>query len=60
MIEKCIFDEKKPICAKCKIHCYKAEMRQEIKKVMRYSGSKMLIKHPILALYHFIDSRKHN
>ncbi|MFA6807949.1 MAG: nitrous oxide-stimulated promoter family protein [Eubacteriales bacterium] len=57
-IEKCIFGENKPVCSKCKINCYKPDMREAIKKVMRFSGPKMLFKHPILTLYHLIDSKK--
>ncbi|WP_081580526.1 MULTISPECIES: nitrous oxide-stimulated promoter family protein [unclassified Dehalobacter] len=59
-IEQCMFGENKPVCARCKIHCYKLEMRVEIKKVMRYSGPRMLFKHPILTLYHIIDSKRSN
>jgi len=28
----------KPQCKHCKVHCYKPEMRQKIKEVMKYSG----------------------
>jgi hypothetical protein len=31
-------------------------MRERIKQVMRYSGPKMTFRHPILALFHVIDS----
>ncbi|NLM21635.1 MAG: nitrous oxide-stimulated promoter family protein [Peptococcaceae bacterium] len=55
-IEKCIHGKDKPVCAKCKIHCYRPQMREEIKKVMRYAGPKMIFKHPILAIYHLLDS----
>lgn len=57
-IEKCVHGENKPVCAKCPIHCYRPEMREEIKKVMRYAGPRMLYKHPVLAFYHLLDSRK--
>jgi len=57
-IEECILGENKSICARCKIHCYKTDMREAIKKVMRYSGPKMMIKHPLLTVYHIIDSRR--
>lgn len=51
-LEKCPFQENKPTCAKCKIHCYKTSMRIKIRNVMRHSGPRMLFKHPILALHH--------
>ncbi|MDW7650655.1 MAG: nitrous oxide-stimulated promoter family protein [Bacillota bacterium] len=49
-IEKCPFGEKKPVCAKCTVHCYKAEMREEIRRVMRYAGPRMLYEKPLLTL----------
>ena len=35
--DKCPLDPK-PACKKCEIHCYKPEMRERIKKVMKFSG----------------------
>lgn len=54
--EKCPFMEKKTFCANCKVHCYKPEMREKIRKVMRYSGPRMLFYHPILAIWHLVCS----
>jgi hypothetical protein len=59
-IEKCPFGERKPICAKCKVHCYKADRREEIKKVMRFAGPKMIYKHPVYALMHLYDKYSRN
>jgi hypothetical protein len=58
-IDKCPFRENKPACAKCAIHCYKPEMRQKVREVMRYSGPRMLWTHPILSLMHYMDEMKH-
>jgi hypothetical protein len=33
-------------------------MREKVKEVMRYSGPRMLLHHPILALRHVFDGRK--
>jgi hypothetical protein len=55
-LTKCPFQKNKPTCANCLIHCYNDYMRSEIKAVMRYSGPRMLFKHPVLALSHIIDS----
>ena len=54
----CPFDESKPTCGKCAIHCYKKDMQAKAKQIMRYSGPKMIWQHPILAFYHLLDSRK--
>lgn len=51
----CKFGNKKPVCGKCKIHCYKPSMREKIKKVMRYSGPRMIIKHPVVLAMHAMD-----
>lgn len=55
-IEGCKFGEKKPVCARCGVHCYKKEMRAQIVRVMRYSGPRMLVKHPFLTIRHVMDS----
>jgi hypothetical protein len=57
-LEKCPFREDKPTCAKCPVHCYKSEMREKIRKVMRYSGPRMILRHPIWAILHIMDGRR--
>ena len=59
-IDKCIFGENKPVCAECKVHCYKKDMREKVRQVMRYSGPRMLYHHPFLAIIHLVDKKKHN
>ena len=53
---KCPWGDNKPFCANCTIHCYKPEMREKIRKVMRYSGPRMIFSHPILAMSHVIET----
>ena len=55
-LDRCPFGEEKTTCAKCPIHCYKPAMRDRVKEVMRYAGPRMLLRHPILALRHQLDS----
>lgn len=55
-LEKCPFQGNKTTCADCPIHCYHPSMREEIRAVMRYAGPRMLIRHPLLAMHHIIDS----
>jgi len=57
-IECCPYGEDKPTCAKCPIHCYKPERREQIRGVMRYSGPRMLLHRPILTLGHMLEGRK--
>lgn len=56
--DKCPFMETKTFCSNCKVHCYKPEMREKIREVMRFSGPRMLFYHPIMAIKHVIESRK--
>ena len=55
---KCPWGDKKPFCSNCKIHCYKPEMRERIKNVMRFSGSRMILYHPVIAVKHLIETKR--
>ena len=55
---KCQFGEDKPTCGKCRTHCYKPQMKVEIRKVMQFSGPIMVYSHPILALRHLRAKQK--
>jgi hypothetical protein len=54
-LEECPFGEGKTTCARCPVHCYRLEMRQKIRAVMRYSGPRMIYRHPIMAIQHLMD-----
>jgi len=54
----CPFQQEKPTCGNCSIHCYKKDMRDTIKAVMRYAGPRMSYRHPVMALRHLLDSRR--
>jgi len=56
-LDCCTFRNDKPVCSKCPIHCYKPEMREKIKTVMRYSGPRMIFQHPVLAFYHTMHGK---
>lgn len=56
-LERCVFGEAKPTCAKCTVHCYKAAMREQIRQVMTWAGPRMVWRHPALAVRHVIDRR---
>ena len=51
----CKFGADKPACSSCPVHCYKPSRREEIRKVMRYSGPRIIFIHPYLAITHMID-----
>ena len=56
--EKCPFMETKTFCSNCRVHCYRPEMREKIREVMRYAGPRMLFHHTSLALRHAAESKK--
>lgn len=55
--DKCPFMESKTFCSNCRVHCYQPDMREKIRRVMRYSGPRMIRTHPILAVRHLIESK---
>jgi len=56
-IIRCPYQEKKPTCANCPIHCYQKTRREQMRAMMRHAGPKMMLRHPILALRHLVDGR---
>lgn len=54
-LERCRFGARKPTCANCPTHCYKRDRLEQVKVVMRYSGPRILLKHPLLSLHHWLD-----
>lgn len=54
----CPFGEDKPTCAHCPIHCYRPKYREEMREVMRFSGPRMLPRHPLLAIFHLLHGYK--
>ena len=59
-IDKCPFGTEKPVCNRCTVHCYKPEMREKAKEIMRYAGPRMLKRHPLLAIRHLVRSRRYS
>lgn len=55
----CRFGAKKPVCSACTVHCYRPDMRERVRLVMRWAGPKMVYTHPSYALLHAIDSLTH-
>ncbi len=56
-LDKCPFGENKGACSMCRVHCYKPDMRKHVTEVMRYSGPRMLRRHPLLAIDHLLKSK---
>ena len=56
--DRCPFMETKTFCSNCHVHCYKPEMREKIRAVMRFSGPRMILYHPLLAVRHVMETKK--
>ena len=54
-LQKCPYGDDKPICAKCPVHCYKPEPREQARVIMRYAGPRMPWRHPLRSLTHLFD-----
>lgn len=59
-IAKCPFGINKPVCNRCTVHCYKPEMREKVREVMRYAGPRMILHHPVLAIRHLIREKRYS
>lgn len=57
--DHCPYIETKKFCSGCKTHCYKGDMREKIREVMRYSGPRMIIYCPGELIRHKIFEHKH-
>ncbi len=58
-IDKCRYKETKTFCSFCKTPCYKPNMKEQIKTVMKYSGPRLIFKKPILVFNHVHETIKH-
>lgn len=57
-LDVCRFGEEKPTCKQCPVHCYRPDYKEQMKQVMRYSGPRMLLYHPMLAIKHLLKENK--
>lgn len=56
--DHCPFMENKTFCSNCKVHCYKPDMREKIREVMRFSGPRMMLYHPVMAVKHLVSTKQ--
>ncbi|HJE38150.1 MAG TPA: nitrous oxide-stimulated promoter family protein [Candidatus Amulumruptor caecigallinarius] len=57
-LDRCPHGEGKPSCRRCTIHCYSPSMRRLMQEVMRWSGPRMVWRHPLMALRHLWDDTR--
>lgn len=56
-LDRCPYGAGKPSCRECPVHCYRRGEREAVRDVMRFSGPKMIFRHPVLAIVHFWKDR---
>ncbi|MCK5248396.1 MAG: nitrous oxide-stimulated promoter family protein [Spirochaetaceae bacterium] len=54
-LANCPFGEDKPVCRDCLVHCYEPKFRERIREVMRYTGPRIIFRHPIIAFRHLLN-----
>ena len=54
-LERCVFGDEKPTCANCLVHCYRGDMRERVREMMRWAGPRMIFRHPVIAVLHKLD-----
>lgn len=57
-LDRCKFGNRKTTCQKCPVHCYRKDMREKIRKVMKFAGPRMILYHPIMAIKHLVRTLK--
>lgn len=55
-IDCCPHMETKTFCSSCETHCYRPDMRERIRAVMRFSGPRMLFYHPLMTIRHMTET----
>lgn len=53
-LASCNYKNEKISCRKCPTHCYNMKMKESIKRVMRFSGPKILFYKPYEYIRHII------
>lgn len=55
--EHCPRMAEKTFCSACPRPCYKPQLREQMKQVMRYAGPRMLLHDPVAAVRHLVLTR---
>ena len=53
-LDRCRYGGQKPTCKKCPIHCYRPEMKERVRRVMRWAGPRMILYYPLAAIGHLL------
>ena len=53
-LDHCKYGEQKTACKNCPTHCYAPKEREQIRKIMRWAGPRMIFYSPIAAINHLL------
>ncbi|MDD2805148.1 MAG: nitrous oxide-stimulated promoter family protein [Elusimicrobiales bacterium] len=53
VLRRCPRDPK-PACRKCPAPCWPPALRERLRELMRYAGPRLPLRHPLLALKHYL------
>ncbi|EGN57529.1 nitrous oxide-stimulated promoter family protein [Hallella multisaccharivorax] len=51
-LDRCHWQDRKPPCKYCSSHCYAPRQREEVRRVMRWTGPRMIFFAPIEVIRH--------
>ena len=54
-LDHCKYGEQKTACKDCPTHCYAPKEREQIRRIMRWAGPRMIIYSPIDAIRHLFN-----
>lgn len=54
-LDRCRWQDAKPACKDCLVHCYAPAEREKIREIMRWAGPRMILYAPIETLRHFFE-----
>lgn len=54
-VKHCPYMANKTFCSCCKTPCYKPDMREQIRRVMRFSGPRMILISPRICIKHKLE-----
>jgi len=56
-LANCMLQPDKPVCSNCTIHCYIPQQREAIRRVMRFSGPRLMFRHPVISLAYLMKKK---
>lgn len=59
-IDECPYMKEKTFCSNCQNHCFSPKMGKSIRIIMKFSGPRIILYHPILLIKHIFFKKNFN